>query len=142
MSERVDKVVKMLLAETFDRPLHRQEVEATPLVQSSVAEVAQFADMRQQQLQATIPDNLRITAVRPKIDPRRGIVLTIAVVARGVDDVDELMQKLEQTGAFNDLITPEEHVNEQGELEAAIETRYQPLAPTSQAAQKEGGKQP
>jgi hypothetical protein len=74
--------------------------------------------------EATLPDNVRITAVRPKIDPKRGIILLVSVVARGVDDVDELMAKLEETGAFSDLITPEEHINDQGLLEAAIETRY------------------
>jgi Tfp pilus assembly protein PilN len=77
------------------------------------------------QFEATLPDNVRITAVRPKLDPKRGMLLMVNVVARGVDDVDELMANLEQTGAFNELITPEEHINEQGLLEAAIETRYQ-----------------
>src|ERR1043166_1146375 len=35
LHERVDQVVKMLLAEAFERPLHRQEVDAAALIQSS-----------------------------------------------------------------------------------------------------------
>lgn len=65
LSERVDQVVKMLLAENFERPLQPKEVEATPLIQSSVAEVRQFAELRQQQLQASIPDDLGKINVEP-----------------------------------------------------------------------------
>ena len=54
-----------MLAESFERSLQRQEVEATPLVQSAVAEVKQFAAMRQQQLQASIPDDLGKIHVEP-----------------------------------------------------------------------------
>ena len=38
--------------------------------------------------ETTLPDEVRITAVRPKVE-KEGFVLTIAVVARGVDDVSE-----------------------------------------------------
>ena len=65
LHERVDQMVKLLLAESFDRPLHRQEVEATPLIRAAVSEVSQFAEMRQQQLQLTIPDDLGKLHVEP-----------------------------------------------------------------------------
>ena len=74
----------------------------------------------------TLPDDVRIVAFRPKLDPKRGIVLTVNVVARSVDDVGQLMENLEDTGAFKDLVPPEEHMNEQGQLEATIETTYVP----------------
>src|SRR5205807_438575 len=61
--------------------------------------------------ETTLPDNVRITAVRNKLDPKRGIVLTIDVVARSADDVNDLMDRLEGTGAFTDLLTPDEHVD-------------------------------
>jgi Tfp pilus assembly protein PilN len=76
--------------------------------------------------ETTLPDNVRLTAVRPKVDAKRGIVLTISVVARGVEDVSELMNNLEGTGAFADLLTPEEHFDEDGQLHATVETTYQP----------------
>ena len=52
------------------------------------------------QFETTFPDNVRITAVRPTLDEKGGIVLTINVVARSVDDVDELIRNLEGTGSF------------------------------------------
>jgi signal transduction histidine kinase len=65
LSERVDQVVKMLLAEKFDRPLNRQTVDATALIQSSITEVTQFAQLRQQPLQLAVPDDLGKIHVEP-----------------------------------------------------------------------------
>ena len=69
---------------------------------------------------------MRITSVRPRLDAKKGIVLTISVVARGVDDVNQLMENLEGTGAFKDPLPPEQHVNDQGLLEATVEAVYRP----------------
>jgi Tfp pilus assembly protein PilN len=77
--------------------------------------------------ETTLPDNVRITAVRNRLDPKRGIVLTIDVVARSANDVNDLMDKLEGTGAFTDLLTPEEHLDSDGTLMAVVETTYRPL---------------
>ncbi len=75
----------------------------------------------------TLPDDVHIAAFRPKLDPKRGIVLNVNVVARSVDDVNEWMENLEATGAFADLgQTLEEHFNDQGLLEASLETLYVP----------------
>ena len=38
-------------------------------------------------LEATLPDDVRITSIRPKVDPKRGTIVTLAVVARNVDDI-------------------------------------------------------
>jgi Tfp pilus assembly protein PilN len=78
--------------------------------------------------ETTLPDSVRITAARNRLDLKRGNVLTINVIARSVDDVNEFMDKLEGTGAFTDLLTPEEHVDTDGQLEASIETIYRPPA--------------
>jgi Tfp pilus assembly protein PilN len=83
-------------------------------------------------LETTLPDNVRIMAVRNKLDPKRGVVLTINVVARNVDDVNDLMDNLEATTAFTDLLTPEEHVNADGQLEATVEATYLPAGPTGE----------
>jgi Tfp pilus assembly protein PilN len=78
-------------------------------------------------LEATLPDDVRIVAIRPKLDKDKGIVLTISVVARGSDDVDEFMKKLETTGEFGNLgARIEEHVTEQGLLETTLDTTYAP----------------
>ena len=78
------------------------------------------------QFEATFPDNVRITAVRPMIDEKGTLVLAISVVGRSVDDVDELIRNLEGTGSFSNLLSVEEHFNSDGMLEASLEGQYMP----------------
>lgn len=85
--------------------------------------------------ETTLPDEVRIVAVRPRVDKRAGTTLTITVVARGTDDVSEFMDRLEATGAFKELRgTSEERYNDQGLLEGTIETRYLPQAESAERA--------
>ncbi len=77
-------------------------------------------------LEATIPSEVRITSVRPHIENDRRITLTITVIARSVEDVDTFLNSLDDTGAFLHPLSREEHINEQGQLEATIETPYLP----------------
>jgi Tfp pilus assembly protein PilN len=78
----------------------------------------------------TLPDDVRITAVRPQLDPTRGIVLSITIVARSVDDVDHFMASLDATEAFQDLLSTSERVTDDGLLESSLEAVYQPpMAP-------------
>ncbi|PWT84930.1 MAG: hypothetical protein C5B57_03920 [Blastocatellia bacterium] len=79
-------------------------------------------------LETTLPDDVRITAIQPRLDPKRGVVLTLIVLAKGVDEVNQFMENLEATGAFADLIAHENHFDEQGQLEAALDTAYRPMA--------------
>src|SRR5262249_37871280 len=46
-------------------------------------------------LETTLPDDVRIAAIQPRLDPKRGIVLTLMVLAKGVDDVNQFMENLE-----------------------------------------------
>lgn len=77
-------------------------------------------------LETTLPDEVRITGVRPRIEEDRTIILTIAVLARGVDDLDQFQERLEDSGDFQKLYSREERINEQGQLEASLETIYLP----------------
>jgi type IV pilus assembly protein PilN len=76
----------------------------------------------------TLPADVRITAVRPTLDKKRGIVLTLSVVARDAENVAEFVNKLEETGAFKDLQPIEDHPDESGTLMATLETVYVPGA--------------
>jgi Tfp pilus assembly protein PilN len=76
--------------------------------------------------ETTLPDEVRITAVRPKI-AKGQFQLSIAVVARGVDDISQLMDRLERTGAFKQVGSSiEEHLNEQGQILATMDIVYVP----------------
>ena len=78
------------------------------------------------QFETTFPDNVRIAAVKPAVDDKGGLVLTINIVARSVDDVDELIGNLEATGSFTNLLSVQEHFNADGMLEATLEGHYVP----------------
>lgn len=92
--------------------------------------------------EATLPDEVRIVAVRPRAERGEGVVLLINVAARGVDDVSEFMANLEKTGAFRNVRPLEEHISERGELESLIETSYVASAPQPKAAATSGEVKP
>jgi Tfp pilus assembly protein PilN len=78
--------------------------------------------------ETTLPDDVRITSVRPSVDSKNGTVLAITVVAKAVDDVNQFMDNLEKTGAFANLHSADEQTTEQGLLEASLRGKYLPLA--------------
>lgn len=65
LHERVDQMVKLLLAERFERPLQRRVTAMTPLLTAAVAEVRQFTQKRQQTLDVSIPDDLGTLDIEP-----------------------------------------------------------------------------
>jgi Tfp pilus assembly protein PilN len=76
--------------------------------------------------ESTLPDEVRITSFRSKVEKGQ-IVLTITIVARGPEDVSAFMDNMEHSKAFSQVgATLEERVNEQGQLQASLETIYLP----------------
>jgi signal transduction histidine kinase len=65
LSERVDQMVKMLLAERFERPLRPQDVDAGMLIRAAATEISHFIETRHQHLDLSIPDDLGIIRVEP-----------------------------------------------------------------------------
>lgn len=89
--------------------------------------------------ETTLPSDARITAVRPKIDRDGRIALTINVVSRSVEDVNQFMENLDTTGAFRSLRPVEERVDEQRLVQATLEAIYVPAAaPAPKPTAKEG----
>ena len=84
--------------------------------------------------ETTLPDEVHITSVRPRIDPAKGTILTFVVFAKSVDDVYQFMDRLEKTGAFADLQPRGDQPNDQGLWETIVEARYLP-APAPAAGQ-------
>jgi Tfp pilus assembly protein PilN len=74
--------------------------------------------------EATLPAGVRIAAVRPSVDPDGRLIMTIAVVARSVADVDAFIEALEGTHAFGDVLAREERFNDAGLLEATLRGVY------------------
>jgi Tfp pilus assembly protein PilN len=79
------------------------------------------------QFEATLPDDVRITAVQPRLEDGVFIV-GVAVEARQAEDMDAFIEALEMTGAFRNVLATQTQSNEAGRLEAVIEGVYQPPA--------------
>ena len=80
----------------------------------------------------TLPANVRIMAVRPTVDRDRRIVLTVVVLARGVDDVNEFMENLDATAAFLELRSRQEQTTDDGQIQSTLETVYKPPPPSAE----------
>ena len=78
------------------------------------------------QFESTLPDEVRITAVRPAIGRDRRIVLTVTVVARSVNDIDQFMERLDALRIVKDLRSTSEHMNDDDQIESVLEMIYAP----------------
>jgi Tfp pilus assembly protein PilN len=78
--------------------------------------------------ETTLPDEVRIASVKPRVDRDAGIILSISVTARGVDDVNMFIANLEATGAFTNVLSAAEHIEESGMLASDLEAVYLPSA--------------
>jgi Tfp pilus assembly protein PilN len=76
--------------------------------------------------ETTLPDEMRITSVRPQIE-RGQFQLSVTVVARGVEDISQFMDRLEKSGAFTKVGRAiDEHFNDQGQIIANLDVEYVP----------------
>lgn len=76
-------------------------------------------------LEATLPGDVRIASIKPKTDGGH-TALSLAVLAKSVDDVNRFMENLEATGLFSGVLSRAERVAESGQLEVALEAVYTP----------------
>jgi hypothetical protein len=74
--------------------------------------------------ETTAPDDVRIIAVKPRVEPGRGFMIVTSVVARTFEDVLQFMDRLQATGAFTALRPVEEHFDDQGLLLSTLESGY------------------
>jgi hypothetical protein len=79
------------------------------------------------QFEDTLPPDVRITAVRPRLE--RGVfIVEVGVEARRAEDVDTLIEELEKKGAFHNVLATREQTNDEGLLEAIVAGSYTPPA--------------
>ena len=89
--------------------------------------------------ETTVPDDVRFLSTRSKLDPKRGIVLTIIIVAKTVDDINKFVDNLEATGAFTDVQKLDEHLDEeQNQWTSTLEPTYTPAnaRPAAEGAER------
>jgi Tfp pilus assembly protein PilN len=107
--------------------INQKELEA---VSSAAREANAIIDRRAfswtellTQLEATLPDDVRITTVQPRLDKEVFKVGLIAE-ARRAEDVEAFIEALEKTGAFGNVVPLQQQTTEGGLIEVAIEGTY------------------
>jgi Tfp pilus assembly protein PilN len=91
------------------------------------------------QFETTLPATVRISSVRPRVERDGTMMVDVVVLARTVEAVDAFIENLEKRGAFSQVLSREEFVNEDGLIQASLQGRYRPAADASPAA-KEGAR--
>jgi hypothetical protein len=75
------------------------------------------------EFEATLPPDVRITAVRPRLE-KGSFVIGIGVEARRPEDLDAFIEALEKRGSFHDVLSRQEQASPDGLLQAIVEGAY------------------
>ncbi len=84
-------------------------------------------------LETTLPPDVRITAIKPRVDTSDRFVLGFAVESDSVDGIDEFLAALEATGRFEGLLVRSERETDEGVIEAVAEGVYTRQDPAAEA---------
>ncbi|MEO7271357.1 MAG: hypothetical protein ABIX28_19370 [Vicinamibacterales bacterium] len=84
-------------------------------------------------LEATLPPEVMILSVRPVVD-RGATRITLTVVGRRAEDIDEFIEKLEGTGDFESILAKQTDRTEDGLNRAVLEAEYAPHHESSEVA--------
>lgn len=76
----------------------------------------------------TLPADVRITAVQPRLEQDGTFVVGMTVEARRTADLDAFMEALEEQAGFHDVLAIQDQVLESGVLEAVVEGVYVPMS--------------
>ena len=155
-----DAVEAQTAAERFKTDAARArlqvDVKELEVVSAAAKEANAIIDMRAfswsellVQFENTLPENVRITAVQPRVEKDGRFVIGIRVEARQSRDLEQFLDALEMTGAFRNVLATDEQATSDGLLEAIIEALYvqqppgtpgeKPVASASARVQGAGG---
>jgi hypothetical protein len=77
-------------------------------------------------LGSTLPDNVRITSLRPRLDRDGSVIVTMTVAGTRVDDIEQFMANLEGTTAFSEVFPVQDEPGDSGVVQATLEGKYAP----------------
>jgi hypothetical protein len=92
------------------------------------------------EFEATLPSDVRVTAVRPRLE-KNSFVVGIAVEARRSEDLDAFIEALEGRGSFHNVLSVQEQTSPEGLLQAVVEGVYLPSAQPPASPAAEGARQ-
>ena len=116
--------------------INQQELE---VVANAAREASRIIDQRAfswtglfAQFEATLPPDVRITAVQPRLERRDDFIVEIRVEARRAEDLDAFVEALETGGAFHNVLAVQAETGTSGLIEAIVEGTY--VSPPGDAA--------
>jgi Tfp pilus assembly protein PilN len=98
--------------------------EANSLIDSRTFSWTEFLN----HIESTLPPDVMLASVRPVIE-QGATKVTLGVIARRTVDVDEFIEKLEATGAFDRGLQRQLSPNDDGLVEGTVEIIYEPPPP-------------
>jgi Tfp pilus assembly protein PilN len=114
-------------AASIRRGINKDELE---LVASAAREANDLIDQRTfswtaffNYIEATLPPDVMLVAVRPTVKDQQTRV-GMTVLARRTEDIDEFVEKLEATGAFENVFPAQASSTEQGLQRAVLDSVY------------------
>ncbi len=75
-------------------------------------------------LEETLPDDVRITSLRPRVERDGTVTIQMTVAGVSVDDIEQFMANLEQTTAFSNVFPLQDERGEGGVVQATLEGKY------------------
>jgi hypothetical protein len=120
--------------------LNRDELAA---VEMKAREANQLIDRRAfswtellNQFQATLPPDVRITAVQPQIDPDGRMLVAMSVVSKKIENIEEFIEALEKTGSFSGVLSRQDTADDDGSIKSVLQGYYRVGPPKPAAAAK------
>jgi hypothetical protein len=75
------------------------------------------------QFEMTLPEDVRIRSVTPRLE-RDQFIVSVTIEARRAEDVDAFVEALEQAGAFRDVLPLVVEATDEGLLAGVVEATY------------------
>ncbi len=75
-------------------------------------------------LEATLPDGVRITGLRPRVAKDGAVTIQMTVTGRSIEDIEMFMAKLEETTAFSSVYPRDDKPGDDGLVQATLEGKY------------------
>jgi hypothetical protein len=115
------------LADEIRRKIDQKELH---VVVESAREANALIDQRTfswtaffNRLESTMPPDVMLTSVRPSV--KDGVTrVTMIVLGRRAEDIDEFIEKLEAIGAFEDVLATQQDRTEEGFRRVVVESVY------------------
>jgi Tfp pilus assembly protein PilN len=96
-------------------------------------------------LEATLPSDVMLTSVRPQVG-EDGVTVSVGVLGRSTEAIEGFIRRLEETGAFSQMLSQSESPDDDELVRVLLVGRYAPSRPAgAQAVQastptQEGGR--